>query len=417
MLAATLGACSGEGYRRFREHLVEKLANPRGESGGGADTYTGATAAFLYLSCHEGSTVATDEPVGGTAKVAIHELQHVHQVQMLRGTLTSLVPPADTLGASRFQVKNYHGACPSVYESAIKGVLDALPASQKLLTVPTYAIVVPQTRGIGDAAQVEAAADALEALILPANCEGVVLDDATWWHKESNQMAEGEAEWYAEGVLMAPGANAYNDAHLSWDGAAAWSQRMRENLDRMNGSPGKQLFPLPLTFGANNVEWSDTLRCLGWHNNAVGELTYHYLKTQWRPGTTHEEAMQHWITVYNADSYEAGFGTAFGDTGTWQQFVCDLETYYDIDRRTQTCVGTEVAPVRPEECAVVDNGPDVGLVVGLAVGAVAVLVAAGLTIWAWLARAERTPEAQQALVATGAWQFTSLRSRVGQNES
>ena len=33
--------------------------------------------------------------------------------------------------------------------------------------------------------------------------------------------------------------------------------------------------------------------------------------------------MQHWITVYNADSYEAGFGTAFGDTGTWQQFVCD----------------------------------------------------------------------------------------------
>ena len=125
---------------------------------------------------------------------------------------------------------------------------------------------------------------------------------------------------------------------------------MRENQERMNGSPGKQLFHLPLHFGAGNVEWSDTLRCLGWNNNAVGELTYHYMKTYWRPSTTHEETMQHWITVRNSASYQAGFETAFGQS--WQQFVCDLETYYSIDRRTQTCAGVEVPPVRPPDCVV-----------------------------------------------------------------
>ena len=390
LVLQVFGSCSGDGYQRFREHLEEKLANPRGEPGGGADTYTGASAVFLYLSCNEHSTTETHEPVGGTAKVAIHELQHVHQVQMLRGTLTSLTPPTDVLGASRFQVKNYNGACPSVYETAIKGVLDALPASQKLLTVPTYAIVVPETHGIGDADQVQAAANELQELMMPNDCADVVLDDTTWWHKESNQMAEGEAEWYAEGVLMAPGANAYNDAFLMWDGAAAWSQRMRENREKMDGSPGKQLFYLPLYFGANNVEWSDTLRCIGWNNNAVGELTYHYMKTVWRPSTTHEEMRQHWITVHSSDSYEAGFETAFGDTGTWQEFVCALEMYYDIDRSIQTCEGVEVAPVRPDECAVSDNGsdsgPSVGLIVGLAVAGAAVVSAVGLGVWWWRAQ-------------------------------
>ena len=384
LVLQVFGSCSGSGYDRFREHLEEKLANPRGEPGGGADTYTGASAVFLYLSCNEDSATETHEPVGGTAKVAIHELQHVHQVQMLRGTLTSLTPPTDALGASRFQVKNYNGACPSVYETAIKGVLDALPASQKLLTVPTYAIVVPERRGIGDEDQVQAAANELQELMMPNDCADVVLDDTTWWHKESNQMAEGEAEWYAEGVLMAPGANAYNDAFLMWDGAAAWSQRMRENREKMDGSPGKQLFHLPLYFGANNVEWSDTLRCLGWNNNAVGELTYHYMKTYWRPSTTHEETMQHWITVHNAATYEAGFDAAFGDTGTWQQFVCHLETYYSIDRSAQTCASVEVAPVRPDECAVAaDPGADVALIVGVAVALVAVAAAAGLGVWWW----------------------------------
>jgi hypothetical protein len=345
------------GYEGFRGHLEEKLSNPQGNPDNGADVYTGGSAVFLYLSCNTGSTALTNEPVGSTAKVAIHELQHVHQVEMLRGHMTTITPPTDVLGNTRFQVKNYQSACPAVYETAVKGVLDAMPASMKLLTVPTYAVVVPESAGgIGNAAQVTAAADELQALMFPNDCaSGVVLNDNTWWHKESNQMAEGEAEWYAAGVLMATGANTYNDANMGWDGSADRAQRVSENNARLNGAPGKQLYHLPLTFGSGNSDWSDTLSCLGWRNNPVGEVAYHYMKTVWRPSTTHSEMMQHWITVRNSATYEAGFSTAFGDTGSWQQFVCDLETYYSIDRRTQTCVGTEVAPVRPAEC--IENWP------------------------------------------------------------
>ena len=381
-----------EGYGSFRGHLKERLANPEGTPSGGADVVRGGAAVFLYLSCNEHSETETHEPVGGTAKVAVHELQHVYQVEMLRGLLTTITPPNDTLGDGRFQVKNFNGACPVVYETAIKGVLDALPASMKLLTVPTYALVVPETRGIGTAAQVTAAADEMERLMFPNDCaesDGVVLRDRTWWHKESNQMAEGEAEWYAEGVLMAPGANAYNDANMGWDGAAAWSQRMSENMAMLDGSPGKQLYHLPLRYGEGNVDWSDTLRCLGWNNNAVGELAYHYMKTHWRPNTTHAEMQQHWITVHNSATYEEGFATAFGDTGTWQDFVCDLETHYGIHRQTQTCAGIEVAPVRPAECATAggggdgdDGGPSVIVIAGIVAGG---LAAVGVGLWLeWL---------------------------------
>ena len=43
----------------------------------GADVVTGGSAVFLYLSCDDVND-PTHEPVGGWAKVAIHELQHVH---------------------------------------------------------------------------------------------------------------------------------------------------------------------------------------------------------------------------------------------------------------------------------------------------------------------------------------------------
>lgn len=181
-----------DGYEGYREHLEEKLSNPNGAGDAGADVVTGGSAVFLYLSCDQ-STSLTAESLGGWAKVAVHELQHVMQVEMLRGLLTSITPPTDTLGSNRFQVKNFHGACPSVYETAIKGVLDALPSHMKLLTVPTYVLVVPRVvGGIGTAAQVQAAADEMEARMFPDGCaSGVVLRDSDWWWKESNQMAEG----------------------------------------------------------------------------------------------------------------------------------------------------------------------------------------------------------------------------------
>lgn len=383
LIPAVSGACKDlPGYGGFRGHLEEKLGNPRGDPDAGADIYTGGSAAFLYISCNAESASEFDEEVGGWAKTSIHELIHVMQVQMLRGHMTTTTPPTDTLGASRFQVKNYHGACPSVYEVAIKGVLDALPAMMKLLLVPTYVIVVPRTAGgIGTAAQVTAAADELESILFPIGCaSGVVLNDHDWWKKESNQIAEGEAEWYAANVLMAPGVNSYNDMFMNWNGAADWAQRVSENDARLETS--KQLYHLPLFFGARNGEWSDRLDCLGWKRNSVGEVAFHFLKTVWRPATTHAEMQAHWITVYNSYSYQAGFETAFGQS--WQQFVCDLETHYGIDRRAQTCAGIEIWPDTDNGTCVVDSAGDDGDD-GLHPGIVALIVLLSLCAVAGIA--------------------------------
>ena len=174
-----------DGYSSFRGHLEEVLRNPHGEPRGGADTYMGASAVFLYVSCNEESTAETDQPVGGTAKVAIHELIHTMQVQMLRGQLTNfadgLDPDNDTLGVNRFQVKNFtidgEKVCPVVYETAIKGVLDALPNWMKVFYVPTYVILVPETRGISDKEEdIQTAADELESLMFPGDdCSGGVV--------------------------------------------------------------------------------------------------------------------------------------------------------------------------------------------------------------------------------------------------
>lgn len=235
-----IASCSNlPGYRRFRGHLEEKLSNPNGKSDAGADVYTGGSSVFLYLSCNEHSKTLRHEPVGGWAKVAIHELIHVHQVEMLRGNMRTILPPNDTLGINRFQVKNFYNACPKLYEEAIKGVLDSLPSSMKLLTVPTYVLIVPETRGIGTFEQIITAADEMESLMFPNDCtNGVVFNDSTWWYKESNQIAEGEAEYYAENILMAPGSNTYNDINLEWDGSAAWIQRVSENNARLNDFRG-----------------------------------------------------------------------------------------------------------------------------------------------------------------------------------
>jgi hypothetical protein len=138
-----------------------------------------------------------------------------------------------------------------------------------------------------------------------------------------------------------------------------------------------------LTYGSWNNEWSDALDCLGWRRNPVGEIAYHFLKTEWRPNTTHAQVMQHWITVRNSASYEAGFEAAFG--ASWASFVCDLETHYDIDRMAQTCAGVEVPPdVTNVTCVThgTDGTDDAGLgaaaVAGIVVAALAVVGLAGL---------------------------------------
>ena len=64
---------------------------------------------------------------GSVGKVSIHEYHHIVQQAMLQGVVTSLTPPADTLGNTRFQVKDY-GSVGGDWPSHMKGIMDALPA-------------------------------------------------------------------------------------------------------------------------------------------------------------------------------------------------------------------------------------------------------------------------------------------------
>ena len=339
-------ACTGAGYAAAKDNLRDKLGYSGDSPSAGADIYEGASGAAIYLYCNlDAASYSSGNDWG--AKIAIHELHHIHQQAALQGILTNVTPPADSLGAGRFVVKNY-GGVPEPWPSNVKGVLDALPASMKLLAVPTYVLLIPEGGGGIAAATVDAAVAELEALLWPSSCDGVDFDNQ-WYLKESNQIAEGEAEYYAANVLMAPGANAFNDAlPVPFNGTRDWAARVAENEAMLAGTPGKQLYHLPLAYSAENMDWDTILSCLGWNNNPVGEIAFSYLRSQWRPNTTQLEVREHWIAVAGASTYEAGFETAFG--GSWQEFVCDLETHYGIDRNASTCSGVEVKPARPATC-------------------------------------------------------------------
>ena len=216
--AATLGACSSDGYTHAIQNLEEKLGNPNGEPSAGADYYKGASAAAIYLYVHPGE-------YGSVGKVSIHEYHHIVQQAMLQGMVTSLTPPADTLGNTRFQVKDY-GNVGSTWPAHIKGIMDALPASLKLIQVPTYVLLIPEAQGgIGDSTVVANAIADLVPLLWPNDCAGVDFQ-TQWYQMENGALAEGEAEYYAANVYMAVGANTYNDDNLNWDGAADWTTRM-----------------------------------------------------------------------------------------------------------------------------------------------------------------------------------------------
>ena len=312
-------SCSGGGFNGAIDNLREKLGNQGGSPSAGADIYQGASGAAIYLYCNldDNDYRSTND---WAAKIAVHELHHLHQQAALQGMLTNVTAPADALGASRFVMKNY-GNVPEPWPSNVKGVLDALPVAMKLLQVPTYVLLLPRGGSMASSA-VEDAIQELTELLWPSDCDGVNFD-SEWHRKESNQIAEGEAEYYAANVLLAPGANAFNDAlSVPFDGSADWAARVAENEAMLAGSPGKQLYHLPLRYNSSSANWDETLRCLGWYNNPVGEIAFNYMLSHWRPNTTQLEMRAHWITVAASASYEAGFQASFGRS--WQQFVCDL---------------------------------------------------------------------------------------------
>ncbi len=88
----------------------------------------------------------------------------------------------------------------------------------------------------------------------------------------------------------------------------------------------------------------------------MGEITFNYLITVWRPSTTVIEMRRHWYEAARRNDYAAGFEAVFDKT--WVEFVCDFETFYGISRATATCAGDLQPPARPDGCDVGDRPGD-----------------------------------------------------------
>ena len=171
---AVAAPCSGVGYEHAIMNLREKLGNPAGESSSGADWTKGSRGAAIYLYCD----VENTEYESGndfSAKVAMHEYEHATQQGYLTDTLTTLEPSADTLGDDLFIIKNY-GSAPQIFETNVKNVLVAMPDDAKMVTVPTYVLLIPSTKGGIGPDNVDAAVSDIAPLLWGAECDGVDFD-------------------------------------------------------------------------------------------------------------------------------------------------------------------------------------------------------------------------------------------------
>ena len=321
-----------------KEHTVKNLHQKifPDDASAGADYVMGAYAASIYLYIEVSKTTPEENNDFG-CKVALHEYGHVLQQAFLSRQVTSLTPPSScSLGTNdmeRFQILNPGGRSivPEIFETKIKQCMDSLPASQKLLKVPTYLILIPHPTDSPGMKLDKSIVDKVVPEYMETfykvkdGCPGVTFS-INFMANENNAIAEGEAEYYSES-----GADGYmKDAMAGWtapvfDYAADWNQRLTESKNMLAGSPGKAKF---LIRSGNGYDMSKLEEEGGWRGNPAGELTYNYLKTVWRTSTTHADIQNIWI-----GSATKGFAQSFHDvTGSkWSKFVCEMQVHYGVE--------------------------------------------------------------------------------------
>lgn len=404
LLGGVAGSCDGSGGPR--QNLIDKMANLNGEGSAGADYAKGALATTIYLFVEASKATETSDPGNDFGcKVAIHEYMHILQQGFLTGQLTSVTPSTDALGANRFQIEN-PGNLPAVFGTKVKAVLDALPSSLKLLTVPTYVILISQdgSTGVGSTAIATTAADAMMQIQfdVAGGCPGVDFN-FRWQQWENNAMAEGEAEYFAENVYMDA-----NSANLAWPtpyaGSAGWTNRIAEDTGLLS-SLDKQKLHIGDGIG-NTIE---TLEPHGWRANPVGELVFSYLKTVWRPATTHADVMNIWLATPGAGSYAAAFQTVMGNS--WYKFVCDFETHHSIDA-TAACAAAASGASPP--AADGGMGEFTGPLIGIILGSVAVVAIGGLGVRRYMCKPKAPGGQVQVTKTTNAQPAASPRDSPGE---
>jgi len=304
------------------KNLQDKLSAVGGYSAG-ADYMKGAKAANIYLFVDVANAGAFGRQMSEQVKPAIHEYIHVLQQGLQSGFITSLTPPTDTLGVNRFQSKPF-GNVPSFFADETKKLMDLLPGSLKLLTIPTYIILIPQVSGGVGSANLAANVATLMELTYntTGGCPGVDFNFNS--NAQSNQIiAEGSAEYFDLN-------NYYNTAVAAWpnpkmNGPAEWTQQITDHTTNfLDSTPSKRT---DFHIGSGTSAWTDKMTAAGLMENPAGELAFAYLMKHWRNQTTHADILQIWL-----DSATMGYGPAFKQTmgKEWSTFVCGLEDYYVV---------------------------------------------------------------------------------------
>lgn len=314
-----------------RRNLQEKLENVDGRGSGGADFYPGSKAASMYIYVE---STKTEEEEGNDfgCKVAIHEYQHILQQGFLSKSITSLTPPTDTLGEDRFIIQNFApNLIPAVFAGKVLGCMNAMPATQKLLTIPTHIMLIPSAYDDSTlkmtASQVASGVEKMLELQFQVSkgCPCTLLPGG-YMKNENNAMAEGEAEYYSEsadGYVLA----GVKDWTVPFDAVADWNQRIRDGARMV--SDKKADFRIGDGSGETMGKLEDEK---GIRGNPAGEQTWNYLKTSWRTQTTHAEMQTIWMRAS-----DKGYGAAFEEVmgSTWSSFVCDMQIALGVD---VTCV-------------------------------------------------------------------------------
>ena len=249
--------------------------------------------------------------------------------QGLQSGFITTTPPTDTLGANRFQTKAF-GAVPSFLAARAKETLDNLPQSMKLLSIPTFILLIPRVEGgVGATLDADVAATMELLYDVSGGCPGV--DFKFNSNAQMNQIvAEGEAEYFMAKEYFDSATAAWPTTPSKYNASEDWDQRIRDNTNNF-------LVPLRSEFHVKSGTGEETSRLekLGFEENPIGELAFAYLKGTWRSQTTHADLLKVW-----EKSATMGFGPAFEEVigKKWSTFVCDMEGFYNVNAGGQPCV-------------------------------------------------------------------------------
>ena len=321
-------ACDVREAEYIKDDIRKKLSVADGMSAGSSYGAGGAGAGLhIYVNP---SDVTEDTEYSLQAKVVIHEYIHVLQQHFLAGSTSTEGPVSmrsDATSQTRFQVINKCNV-PTIFETYAVNALNSLPNDMKLLDIPLYVILIPESGC--DVSYT----DAIFNEIYGADCPGLDASAGNILINENHAFAEGEAEYYS--------LNDYIGLSLStFDGPAYWTQKLADDKTGCQ-VPGNEQFIVGDGSSCtidNLIEANIGSHC---YDNNIGEVSFsefqNWCAAKGISDCTHKALMRVWIGAGTSgwcNAFEAEYG--FG----WGSYVCFLESALQIGNK-DSCVEANV---------------------------------------------------------------------------